>query len=900
MIKKTALSLLVGMLMSTLIFGQGETSNWYFGNNAGIQFNSNGTVTPISDGRLDTFEGCTTISNEQGDLLFYTDGITVFDRNHNTMQNGARLYGDPSSTQSALIVPKPLDPNIYYIFTVDTSTFEGDPDRGLNYSTVDISLNNGNGAVIEKNVRLLNDCSEKVAAVLKNCSDKSVWVVTLSSEFGSGNYGTYHAFEVNATGVTATAVKSTFPNLSIEDARGYLKFSNDGKKMASANMRFGLQLFDFDALTGIVSNKQELPINGTNQNPYGIEFSPNSRFLYTHSSNFVEGELKHASSLIQFDLSDPDIVASQVEIEHNRIYRGALQLGANGKIYRTIAQNYFTGTPYLGVINNPNEKGLAANYQHNAIRLTNNSTQGLPPFIQSFFNKRDLILNADGSTSASTTLCIGESFTLEAEEIPGATYLWEKDGNPIVNPDGHLFNIDTAVAIDAGQYGLEIILPNPNECHIFGESLIEVLDLPESMTLSLVQCDVDSDPLDGLTSFNLQQSQPKAEYTYLFYESAVDQTNDIRINTILDYRNTQPFNQTIYYTVINEGGCENYGELQLQVQPVDFNNNQLTLYSCDEDISDGILAASFDLQQLALSNFPADDVVFYKDLDDLAKERDPLSNIEFSESKTIYGRVENANQCQNVLEITLVVNPSPIVELEPIYELCTDDPFLPIEGPNGFGTYHWVKNDGNGSQTISNSQTVSITEIGDYTLEVAYIYDNGGIMELCSRSTDFKVIPSNRAVIENIIIQDFSANNSVLVEVSGDGDYEFSLDGVDFKNSSFFENVAPGFARIRIRDKKGCGIIEQLITVLGYPKFFTPNGDGMNEHWNLIGLSKEVQANSSISIFDRYGKRIARIGPDDLGWNGTFNAKPVPSSDYWFKATLNDGRIYKGHFALKR
>ncbi|MBT8301331.1 MAG: hypothetical protein KJO63_08385, partial [Maribacter sp.] len=140
---KITLLLAFSIIFPALLLGQGETSNWYFGNNAGIRFNNNGTVTALDDGRLNTFEGCTTISNALGDLLFYTEGIVVYDRNHNVMQNGTGLYGDPSSTQSAIIVPQPLDPNIFYIFTVDTSVTETDPDFGLNYSIVDLTLNNG-------------------------------------------------------------------------------------------------------------------------------------------------------------------------------------------------------------------------------------------------------------------------------------------------------------------------------------------------------------------------------------------------------------------------------------------------------------------------------------------------------------------------------------------------------------------------------------------------------------------------------------------------------------------------------------------------------------------------------------------------------------------------------------
>ncbi len=170
------------------------------------------------------------------------------------MQNGVGLYGDPSSSQSALIVPNQKDTNLFYIFTVDTSVGEGDPDYGLNYSVVDISQNAGAGAVIQKNKNLLANCSEKITAVLKDCFEKSVWVIAYATENGTdGPFNTYHAYEVNDNGVITTAVKTTF-NTLIDDQRGYLKLSADGTKMAAAHVSNGLFLYDFDANTGMFSN----------------------------------------------------------------------------------------------------------------------------------------------------------------------------------------------------------------------------------------------------------------------------------------------------------------------------------------------------------------------------------------------------------------------------------------------------------------------------------------------------------------------------------------------------------------------------------------------------------------------------------------------------------------------
>ena len=174
------------LCISIQTFAQNEASNWYFGKNAGLRFNAgSGTVTAVTDGQLNTLEGCTSISDTDGNLLFYTDGQTVWNSLHQPMVNGdyfagTGLLGDPSSTSSGLIVPKPQDPNFYYIFTVDEphhdnasvypNQFTGVYDsggsvplvddgfnNGFNYSLVDMSLNTGLGDIdpVEKNIPLV-------------------------------------------------------------------------------------------------------------------------------------------------------------------------------------------------------------------------------------------------------------------------------------------------------------------------------------------------------------------------------------------------------------------------------------------------------------------------------------------------------------------------------------------------------------------------------------------------------------------------------------------------------------------------------------------------------------------------------------------------------------------------
>jgi gliding motility-associated-like protein len=903
--KKFATIVLFGLLFPFLLFSQGETSNWYFGNGAGIRFNNDGSVTNAQKSKLETLEGCATISDTFGGLLFYTDGITVYNQKHEIMLNGEALFGDPSSTQSALIVPKPEDPELFIIFTVDTSPFEGDPDYGLNYSVVDITEDNGLGAVIQKNVPLLEDCSEKITAVIKNCFEQSIWVVTLASQNGtSGVLNTFYAFEVNATGVLNSPVKTTFSNLQIEDPRGYLKFSPDGTKLAIANFNDGLILYDFDVTTGNVTNQQFINIPGVNKNSYGLEFSPNSTLLYVHATNEIGGAGNHASSLLQFDITSADIDASLVELDNRPIYRGALQQGENGKIYRTITSSYNEGTPYLGVINNPNEVGSAANYIHNAVNLNGkNAMQGLPPFIQSFFGSTDLVKNTNGTTSSTQTLCSGEPLVLEADSIPGATYFWEKDGFPIATANTYMYTLNTTSETDSGKYSVEIISADPLECPIIGESLINILPIPDP-NLVLSQCDIGpDDPTDGITLINLDEINDNADLNFYFYESIADRNIDNPLTNSQSYQNTQPFNQVLYYKVINTLGCTNLGEITIEVTPSAIVPSSISpIYTCDDSPLDGVLESNFDLEAIA-ANYtdPLTTVKLYASIGDAAAQINEISEFSLTTtSTTLFARLSEGNLCLGIEAIDLIVNPSPVPAMEETYVLCTDSGAVLLEGPGGFDSYRWFKKTGSGMIDLGNGQEISLTELGFYELETSYVYNINGTEISCGNSVSFRLVPSTRAVINDIEIRDFAANNTIEVSVSGEGNYEFSIDGANYQQIPYFSNVLPGFLRVYVRDMRGCGVTQKEISVMGYPKFFTPNGDGVNDFWQLTGFNEQFQSDAFVGIYDRYGTFVTQIPTQDIGWNGNVSSKIMPADDYWFRVELEDGRVFQGHFTLKR
>ncbi|WP_127139118.1 T9SS type B sorting domain-containing protein [Flagellimonas oceanensis] len=208
-------------------------------------------------------------------------------------------------------------------------------------------------------------------------------------------------------------------------------------------------------------------------------------------------------------------------------------------------------------------------------------------------------------------------------------------------------------------------------------------------------------------------------------------------------------------------------------------------------------------------------------------------------------------------------------------------------------TYQWST----GEQTPS----IMVAEAGDYTLTVTH--QSHGVTCQASRTVSVEI--SNMPRISSVDIDDMSVNNTVTINTESNGMYEFSLDGVDFQTSNVFEGVPPGVHTVSMRDPYGCGMVEEDIVVVGYLAIFSPNGDVMNETWQVEGLST---LNSPIvTIYDRYGKLIKQMNEFDAGWDGSFQGKPLPSTDYWFKLSYVDddgNRTYakylQSHFSLRR
>ncbi len=250
---------------------------------------------------------------------------------------------------------------------------------------------------------------------------------------------------------------------------------------------------------------------------------------------------------------------------------------------------------------------------------------------------------------------------------------------------------------------------------------------------------------------------------------------------------------------------------------------------------------------------------------------------------------------------------SPQIDFPDVVSLCLNDGQVGITANDQADGYRWYKLNTDDTETlISQTSEVRFSEEGSYRYEVYNTVSQPGTIFECSSSKEFTVISSEIPNISNIDVTEQANGLRIIVQAEGIGDYEFALaSNGPFQDSNIFENLPQGSYTIFVRDKNGCGLAERSssngLSPDDFPKFFTPNGDGVNDFWQydpLIDIG-EVDL-QTIYIFNRLGALLTRIDPKSQGWDGNLDGIPLPSSDYWFKAKSNDNREIKGHFSLKR
>ena len=493
-------------------------------------------------------------------------------------------------------------------------------------------------------------------------------------------------------------------------------------------------------------------------------------------------------------------------------------------------------------------------------------------------------LGPDQLIATNNPVCQGKTYTLDATEAGLNSYKWFKN------------NIDTGITSQtftvssAGIYRAEVTLGSTT-CKAIGEVAIEYSPLPTLVATTIVQCDEDH---DGTTLFDLTKvdtiikNNDATLSAVTYYENLIDAQNQNTTLAILNPTMYQSIPKTIHASVKNSFGCANTTTLDLLIS----NNtvaNFRDLESCDLDGDlDGYYA--FDLSvadSKVLLGLPLGLVVqYYPTINDALLQTNLLPNIFTNTIRfqmIIYAKIINGADCYGIIPLHLYVNSNEPDNFEDEEVFLCDGKSKKLEVATTFNTYSWS----NDATNTTFSEEVSTP--GEYKVTIT---DNN----TCEATKKFIVSTSFTPTITSVEVKDFQENsNSVLINYTSN-DNQFSLDGVHFQNSPNFENVATGEYTVWV--KNSCGFDTKKINVLNYPKYFTPNGDGFNDLWTVANINSLPY--SKISIFDRFGKFLFQFNGNQKGWDGKLNSKDLPSEDYWFELLLDNNKVIKGHFTLKR
>lgn len=435
--------------------------------------------------------------------------------------------------------------------------------------------------------------------------------------------------------------------------------------------------------------------------------------------------------------------------------------------------------------------------------------------------------------------------------------------------------------------------PNSN-CYNESSFNLIVNPLPEANQLSIIYgCDDNNDGISEYFNTSNVENQVLNGQTGVSISYFDQYGNELPNPLPNPYTNSNAFNELITIRLTdNISNCHTETTLQLQTVTQPNIGQPEDLYACDQGNGYAEFDTSLIEQQLigdqtglTIQYFDSDNNPLPSPLPILFQNTEPFS-------QTINLRVEDALNpiCYSETSFDLIVNDLPIINLEDEYFICNLDLSISLSVNSGYNSYNWFSEDGT---LISNTNSATIENEGNYTLTVTQ--DNNGIT--CENSFEFTLIRSDLPEIQLVNFGELG-NNYIEIIASGDGDFEYSIDGIIYQDSNYFSNIQGGVYTVFVRDKGGCGQDSEEVTVIDYPKFFTPNNDGYHDFWQIKGIANFP--NSKTFIFDRYGKLLTIISSNDLGWDGFYNGKQMTSNDYWFRTDLGNGQTFSGHFTLKR
>jgi gliding motility-associated-like protein len=705
-------NLLLLLLVSTVVNAQWQNDlwtgkqayNWHFGVRAGLNFNTtpptaitnsqiapqlNDPNDPLSVGYI---EGTGAISDVDGNLLFYTNGVRVWNANNQVMPNGFGLLAHSDPTQTGLIVPVPGQPGHYYIFYVSYIETGLESIINLYYSEVDMTLDNGLGDVTSnKNVLLAVDVMEKFSTVY-HADKEQVWLVAhtrLSNEFKS--------FLISEAGINASPrVSNTgFIDPNGGAGVGQMKISPDGTKIATSTPIFGpdknIELYSFNNITGEIAleatiNADYFDNMGDIVGAYGLEFSPNNKFLY--ASALFTGKVH------QFDVSLEDEQA----IQNSGIMIGQsthttnfnLQAAPDGKIYVAHGSAGPDINPYVGsestlsVINYPNNAGVASGFEEAAVDLVDGRNDlSIPSFIQSYFQSG--ILYEGGN-------CPTQNVTFSTIRIPGIESIAWNFGDTASGAANTSTDLEPAHAFTAGGTYTVTAVITSNGAQQTATTTLIILPAPLAVAPQgtiITQC-ADA---NGSATFNLNQlnntilgGQDANAFTIAYYANEADLQSDTPVANAATFTTT---GQELFARVINNAtGCFKNISFTLVVNPLPLATAPASIEACVNTTGEAV----FNLTQQDAVILGNQDpfqftVTYYASLQDVQNNNPVSTATTFTSSgQTVYAVVTNtATGCTVVTQFDVVPLALPVITNNLEYTGCSPFNLPAITAQQGQG-----------------------------------------------------------------------------------------------------------------------------------------------------------------------------------------------------------------------
>jgi len=754
-----------------------QAYSWYFGDHAGLSFNTAppsgitdsaiaaGVENPDSPNPGTIIEGSGSISDAEGNVVMYTNGQTVWNADNMIMENGEGLFGHPSSVQNGLIVPAPGNPGLYYIFTLHHTL-------GFCYSKVDMTLDGGLGAVTEKNIQLAANAEERISAVY-HADGENIWVVT-----NGFNDNEIRSYLVSGDGVSETPVITNMGVIVEWSWIGAMKFSPDGSKIAVVRgpwmMIYTVEVFNFDntsgTVTGLVATLGSSEFPGDVEGPIGVEFSPDSRFVYV--SSYGLGTLYQFDTMAgsEDDIRDSGILIGQISPTSNY----TMQLGPDGKIYlahgvTTTLNPYVGSQSTLNVIHFPNNEGLASGFEAYSVDLLNGRNDfSTPVFIQSYFASG--ILYEGGE-------CPGEDLSFSTLRIAGIEDIVWDFGDPSSGSANtsaamepvHIFANPGTYTVTATITSNGAQQTTTTQVHI----VVPGAALPDSEALS--KCaDVSGNATFDLTGLDaaILDGQDASNYTVAYYVSPEEATSG---NAIAPADEFTTSGQAIYAVVTNTTtGCTTMIDFVLVVHPIPLAGDPSDIEECGNNSAITVFDLEEQTPAILEGQAPGDfNVVYYTDAG--LTDAIPQPGAFESAGQTIYATVTNTiTGCQALaaVQFDLVVLAQPSLPEISSFKGCSPFDLVAISGEPGQGTIYSF----HPTEETALDNTAAIADPDAYMVQgnVGSVYVRAADEAGCVKVGQLYLEPADCSIPRGI-------------SPNGDGDNDsFDLSGFDVRMLNIF------------------------------------------------------------------------------------------------------------------